>query len=152
MTTTNQIRDTVGQLLKGKYPDRTQYVNRCPKDFARPSFWIEVAKDKQDDVNWSTIRHQVHFLLTCFVFMDSFNNGDDLELTDLQDAVIGLFSAGYIRVGDRAIKVSASAGGHDNDRSYVDLQFDYFDDRPLVEEDLPIAASVDLAINNKEES
>ena len=58
----------------------------------------------------------------------------------MQADVIDLFRAGYLKVADRAVKFSASEGGMDFDRAWVDLQCRYFEQRgpepvlPLMQE------------------
>ena len=42
---------------------------------------------------------------------------------------MNLFRTEYIKIGDRALPVLSSTGGADFDRSYVDLQLEYYDDR-----------------------
>lgn len=129
MIATEDIATQINSLLVGKFPERTVYRNRYPRSFDRPSFLIETVKDATDAANRKTVRCVAFFTITCFVEVDEFENSVDGELIAVQDAVMQIFRPGFIRVGDRALKVKASTGGADFDRSYVDLQLEYFDDR-----------------------
>lgn len=149
MITTAQIRDAINQLLVEKLQAETVYINRCPKDFKRPSFWLETVRRDTDDVNFSTIKVNVYFSITCFIGMDAYGNSDSMELTNVQDAVVNLFRSGYMKVGDRSLKVKANTAGYDNDRSYVDLQFEFFDDRGEIEETVPLAEEVETDLRAK---
>ena len=142
MIQTTQILDAVNQLLVNGLQAKTVYVNRCPKDFERPSFWMKTVRRDTVDINISTIRVTAYFSITCFISLDAYGNSDDLALTDAQDSVVALFHGGYIKVGDRSLKVKANTAGYDNDRSYVDIQFEYFDDRGGETDTAPLADEV----------
>jgi hypothetical protein len=81
--------------------------------------------------------------------MDAYGNSDSMELTNVQDAVVNLFRSGYMKVGDRSLKVKVNTAGYDNDRSYVDLQFEFFDDRGEIEETVPLAEEVETDLRAK---
>ena len=149
MIQTTQILDAVNQLLVDRLQAKMVYVNRCPKDFERPSFWLETVRRDTEDVNISTIRVTAHFSITCFISVDGYGNSDDMELTDVQDSVVDLFHSGYITVGDRSLKVKANTAGYDNDRSYVEIQLEYFDDRPAEEEEAPVMDDLEMIFEKR---
>ena len=47
--TKTEILDAINLLLVSKWPDRTVYVDVCPVDFNRPSFWLTVEKYDLND-------------------------------------------------------------------------------------------------------
>ena len=49
--TKTEILDAINLLLVSKWPDRTVYVDVCPVDFNRPSFWLTVEKYDPTDGN-----------------------------------------------------------------------------------------------------
>lgn len=149
MITTNQIMDAINRLLVEKYSERTVYVNRCPKDFDRPSFLIESVKAGGDSANRKTVKNNAYLTITCFESVDDYGNSDDGALTEVQDDVLQLFRPGFLKVGDRALTVIASTGGADFDRSYVDLQLEYYDDRSDELDNTPLI--VDVSLNMKKE-
>lgn len=149
MIGTNDLLDEVNRLLVTKQPDRTVYVNRCPVKFDRPSYWLEAVKTEVTDAARDLVRVRAYFMVTCFVTMDEYGNCDDLELTRAQNEVIDLFREGYVRIGNRAVKVAASTGGYDVDRSYVDLTFEFFDDRSDAVEDTPLMDELDFDLTKE---
>lgn len=149
MITTNQIIEAINRLLIQKYPEQTVYVNRCPKKFDRPSFLIEAVKVGGDSANRKTVKQNVYFTITCFEPVDDYENSDDGVLLDVQDNVMNLFCVGYVKIGDRALPVLSSTGGADFDRSYVDLQLEYYDDRSDESDTAPLMG--DIEFNLKEE-
>ena len=67
----------------------------------------------------------LYLTITCFAPVDDYGNSDADELAEMQNEAIALFRQGYIKVGNRAIKVSTSSGGQDMDRAWVDVTCDY---------------------------
>ena len=45
------ILDAINKKLVEKWPKRTVYIDVCPVDFARPSFWLTVEQYTQTDAN-----------------------------------------------------------------------------------------------------
>jgi len=149
MITTNQIVDAINRLLVEKYPERTVYVNRCPEKFERPSFLIESVKTSGDSASRKTVKQNAYFTITCFEPVNKFGNSDDGKLLDVQDAIMNLFRQGYVKVDDRALAVNASTGGSDFDRSYVDLQLEYYDDRSDEAGNTPLMGDVELKLKEE---
>lgn len=139
----------INRLLVEKYPEHTVYMDVCPKDFDRPSFLIELITIRQSPVNKGTIREIVYFGIAYFDETDEYLNSSTENLLTVQQNILNLFKSGYIKVDDRAIAVKASLGGRNLDRAYIDLQFEYFDNR-LDEEDTEPKIK-DVYINMKEE-
>ena len=44
---TTEILNAINDRLLERWPDRTVYVDVCPVDFDRPSFWLAVETDRQ---------------------------------------------------------------------------------------------------------
>ena len=64
--TKTEILDAINLLLVSKWPDRTVYVDVCPLDFNRPSFWLTVEKYDLTDGNRFLIRHDLQIRLTLY--------------------------------------------------------------------------------------
>jgi hypothetical protein len=142
----SDILTAINRMIGAAFPNYTVYINACPKDFARPSFLLKYIKLSQTDATRFTVEKTVSITITCFVSVDKHDRSDMDELANLQDQVIQLFLPGYIKVGDRALKVLSSTGGIDPDRAYIDLEFNFFDDRTDVEDMNPLIASVSTII------
>lgn len=130
MIKTTDLYNSINTVLVVLYPSRIVYTpERIPKDFKRPSFLIEHIKSSRMDINRATIQKTDYFTITAFESVDKYNRSDVLKLIDTQDTLLNGFGVGYVTVGNRAIKVKSSSGGTDTDAVYIDLQFEYFDDR-----------------------
>ena len=53
---TTEILNAINDRLLERWPDRTVYVDVCPVDFDRPSFWLAVEKNGQTDANRLFVR------------------------------------------------------------------------------------------------
>jgi len=146
MVKTNDILKAISLLIKSKYPDRMIYKNRCPQNFKRPSFWLENVKVDTAPANFCTVKVTAYFSLTCFIKLTPYGDQDSLELTDVQDEITKLFRRGSVKVGDRSLVAKASTAGYDNDRSYVDIQFDFYDDIPQEEDNMPLMGDIDMEL------
>ncbi len=149
MITTRQIMDAINELLVKQLNAECVYINRCPEDFERPSHLIEAVTGGSSPANRRTVGQISFFTITNFEAVDEFGNCDDGALMEVQDRVMNLFRQGYIRVGDRALKVAASTGGSDFDRSYVDLQLEFFDDRDDEADTAPLMEEVEFTLKEE---
>lgn len=145
MITAEQVLDGVRGLLTEKLNAQTVYADVCPKDFARPGYWLETVKEETDPVNFCTVKKRMYFSVTCFLPAGAGENGD-ITPTRMQTEVADLFRPGFLRLGGRALKVSADANGHESDRSFVSLRFEFFDDLTDAEENAPPMGDVDVAL------
>jgi len=132
----------INKRLVEAYPSYTVYAKYNPKDFKRPSFLLEFIRNSQIDICRTSVEKTVYFTITCFTKVDKYNYADPEELAELQEGVMQLFNEGYVTVGDRAIKVKSSAGCMDDDCAYVDLQFEFTDNRANKTEGTPIMAEI----------
>lgn len=132
-----KIIDEINRLLVEKYPKHTIYIDLCPKKFDRPSFLIEFITVKQRPANRSTIQKTGYYSITCFDITNDYSHSSTIDLLTVQQGVLEIFEIGYIEVDGRAIEVKASSGGRNFDQAYIDLQFEYFDDRPNHTEEIP---------------
>lgn len=59
-----EILDAVNARLLEKWPERTVYINVCPEDYERPSFWLEVTRDDRTPVTQRMTKRNVQIRLT----------------------------------------------------------------------------------------
>jgi len=142
MVKIKDIMTAINEKLVEAYPDYMVYTKYNPKDFKRPSFLLEFIRRTQNDICLTSVEKTVYFTITCFTKVDKYNISDPEELADLQEGVIQLFDNGYVIVGERAIKVKSSAGGMDDDCAYVDLQFEFVDNRVDATKEIPAMAEI----------
>lgn len=141
-----ELYDGINRLLISSYPTVVVYTERQPKDFTRPSFLIEHIRTSKRDINCKTIEKTSYFTITGYLKVDSYYRSNSLELMELQDNVLNLFNQGYIKVGDRAVKLNGSSGGIDVDKIYIDLQFECRDDRMVDNDNEPIIKTIITSI------
>ncbi len=123
------VVNAVAAALHGKWLDMDIHQNLCPVEFERPAFLIETPRVIRRDAALNLIEETIYFTITCFGTTDDYENSDVGELAQMQAEVIELFREGFIPVADRAVKIEVSEGGMDFDRSWVDLQAHYFEQR-----------------------
>ena len=123
------VVNAVAAALHGKWPVMDIHQNLCPVDFERPAFLIETPRVTLRDAARNLLEETIYLTVTCFGSTDDYDNSDVGELSQMQTEVIELFREGFIPVADRAVKIAVSEGGMDFDRSWVDLQAHYFEQR-----------------------
>jgi hypothetical protein len=142
MVTMNEIIMAVNGLLVGRFPNDTVYVNLLPKDFERPSFFIEAGGVVRTEASRDLLMVEASITITCYTEVDGHYASDVEQLASRQGEVMGLFLPGFLAVGDRRLEVQAAEGSIDFTDSTVHLGFSYFDSRPLPASGLPPMGAV----------
>ncbi|MEA5085100.1 MAG: hypothetical protein VB018_13280 [Lachnospiraceae bacterium] len=148
MLRTMDILNAINRELVKKFPDRTVYIDRIPKNFERPSFLLEFVTTSLNGKNKNTVEVTEYYTITCYEETDRCYNSDTVKLIETQSDVLGIFRVGKLEVLDRCINIKASSSGRDEDIFYIDLQVEYFDERGLEEDESEIAENV--IVNYKE--
>lgn len=133
------------------------YEDLHPKmKMKRPSALIQHVTEEIRDGNKDLVQVAQYFTVTVFGSVDAYSQSETQELLELRDQIMLLFRKGYFHVPDsafpqkdRALKVFASTGGKDWDRAYIDLTFEYFDNRTDQQETLPMMEEIDLVTELK---
>lgn len=146
----NQITEAISKLLAALYPGTTVYLNNCPKDFLRPSFCIKSVKTTELPANRNAVKIRARFSVTYFAAIDESGAADAGNLLKMQSGIMEIFRKGYVKVGDRNIKVIAKNSDGDADSSCVILRFDYFDDRTNETDSVPLMEEVNFELNKEE--
>ncbi len=140
------ILDAVNARLVEKWPDRTVYVDVCPVDFARPSFWLAVEKNDWTDANRFMIRHDLQMRLTLYDELDEHYDASWYRLAQETDQVMELLTP-VLQVGGRHLKLNLKALPRDPDRAYVQINAVWMDQRPEAGgKDIPAADSYSLRV------
>lgn len=143
-----KIQTEINKLLVKQYPEFTVYINKTPDEFERPSFLIEYINNSSEQVSCNTISESVYYTVTYYGPVDDFYNTDRLDLQSVLVNILKLFRKGFLAVEDRAINVKASSGGMNDNEIYMDLQFEYYEDR-LEDEENPDNTYVKMGEINK---
>lgn len=141
------ILDAINTRLVKKWPDRTVYVDVCPVDFARPSFWLAVEKNDWTDANRFLIRHDLQLRLTIYDELDEHYEASWYRLAQETDEAMELLTP-VLQVGERHLKLTLKSLPRDPDRAYVQINAAWMDKRPDAAggDTAPVADSYSLNI------
>lgn len=145
--TKTDIVDAINLVLVGKWKERTVYVDVCPVDFNRPSFWLATERDEVTDANRYLIRHNLRLRLTLFDELDEHYEASWHRLSKETDEVVELLSR-VLTVGDRHLKLTLTVLPRDPDRAYVQISASWMDARPGMDTgaSAPVADSYSLRV------
>lgn len=150
MTDSLQIMDAVSGLAAEGIPELERiYIDLVPTDFLRPSLLIQPVTQTRESAAVNLVRVTEYFTLTVFDTTDDYSQSDTRNLLELQQKLLNLFRSGRIAVGDRNIAVTASTGGRDWDKAFVDLQAEYLDLRDETPDAAPKMESIETNLNLK---
>jgi hypothetical protein len=133
MITNQKIIDEVNKLLVQEYPQYPVYINKVPNNFERPSFFIKFIIESSEDVNRSVSAESVYLQLIYFANEDEYGITDSIEQQEGLRKLKTIFSAGYIRVEDRAVKVKATGKTVDGEIA-LDMAFSYYEEKVLLDQ------------------
>lgn len=145
-----ELMKAVNLALVQNFPQRPVYWNTVPDDFSRPSFLIQYVSGSLNGDNYSLVEQTAYFTITIFEAVNEYSISSQEELLESHDRVLRIFRAGYVPAGERALKVSASSGGIDENQSFVDLQFTFFDTRDLEQPEYQLMQKLYTTIQEKE--
>lgn len=122
--TPNDILEQLKKLVQQKFPGEDVHLNLCPEGFTRPCTLIEL-DGCPGNVGYGcqTVELRPTVRLTTFVETDAYHHSHLKELHVRQMTLLGLFLPGYVKVGDRAVKVGP--GGQENELIRLDGGWDY---------------------------
>lgn len=105
----SDIQAALVERLKEAFPGEAVYTDLTPRDFERPSNLVELAGMELDALGTglSAVQLRWRWRLTTFCQVDQVHDSHLPELDLRAMLVMSLFGAGYVRVKDRALKVTA---------------------------------------------
>lgn len=146
MVAFSKIIECVEGLLKERFPDETYYREHVPVGFARPSFLTELGPTEMADASCRCLTIQVGVKVTAFAPVDEYHDSSAEELIRRMAAVQELFAVDGLRVGDRALHITANKGNCQLDYAEVAVVLNYQDDRPTDEKDWPLMGRVEARV------
>ena len=149
--TKTDILNAINLRLLEKWPDRTVYVDVCPVDFDRPSFWLAVEKHDISDANRFLVRNDLQLCLTLYDELDEHYEASWYRLSKETDEAVELLGR-VLQVGKRHVKLTLNTLPRDPDRAYVRMRASWMDDRPGMAGDTettPAADSYSLRIRSE---
>lgn len=104
--------DGIIAALKGALaaacPDCKIYTDEVPQDFERPSLYIALISAVREPITRGTMQNTEMYRVYCFTPIDDYGYSASDELLALQNRVLVVLDAGFIRVDDRAVSVTAT--------------------------------------------
>ena len=144
LTTTTDILDAINLRLLEKWPQRTVYVEACPVDFERPSFWLQVQSHDIADAGRFIQRHTAVILLTLFDEQDDHYEANWQRLSRETDEAMRLLTP-PLKVGQRHINLTMKRLPRDPDHAQVQLTAVWMDEMPGAgDSETPVADSYEL--------
>lgn len=143
------ILDAINARLVERWPGRTVYVDVCPVDFDRPSFWLAMEKNDWSDASRFLIRHDLQLRLTIYDELGDHYEASWYRLAQETDEVLALLTP-VLQVDGRHLNLTLKSLPRDPDRAYVQINTSWMDSRPAgAGEDPPAADSYSLNIRAK---
>lgn len=123
MLTPTDITAAVVAAVGQGFPDEKVYENLAPRNFARPSNLVELTGMTLGEVSTGGVELLYTYRITDFVEVDERHNSH-LPLLDLRTMLlVGLFAKGYLKAGDRALKVRRCTTAHELDFTETTVVF-----------------------------
>lgn len=115
------LADAVAERIGERWPRRLVYRDVCPADFERPSFFLQVLEAEPSDANAVLVRWTVRLLLVVYDEKDDYYVTSSERLMKLQQELLRLFGAGWLRVDGRAVRLSATAVGREPGEAFLEF-------------------------------
>lgn len=126
------IVDAINTRLVEKWPNRTVYIDVCPVDFARPSFWLTVEKYEQSDANRFFVKREAQLKLTIFDEKDEYYEASWRRLFQDAEAAMALLTP-PLKAAGRTVSLQIKALPRDPDAAYLQLTTSWLDNRPAAD-------------------
>lgn len=111
MATAADVEEAIAGVLTGRWPQRRIYMDVCPENFERPSFFLYTAEAKAEQANIGLVKWTAKLELKIFCEAD----GPDAERAETlrleQAETLALFGRPGIQVGGRHIALTVQSAG-----------------------------------------
>ena len=140
------VLDAVNARLVEKWPDKTVYIDVCPANFKRPSFWLAVEQYSQTDANRFLVKRDLKIRLTIYDEKDEkYESSWQRLFKDAADATSLLTPP--LKVAGRTVPLLIKALPRDPDAAYLQLTTSWMDKRPeSAVQDAPLAESAQVRV------
>ncbi len=146
MLTYQDIIDGICAMMHEILPQMTAYIEECPRDFERPSYYLELKKWNCIPAARRLIECDVEFLMQCVAKHDEHDRPDKRQLTDMQTQIMSKLSAGKLPVKDRQLNVSQTVKEAGPNVLSMMLTLHYMDDTDEAQDEYQKIKSVETKI------
>lgn len=140
-----EILDAVNARLLEKWPERTVYINVCPEDYERPSFWLEVTRDDRTPVTQRMTKRNVQIRLTLHDEADEHYDISWARLNNDVSACLKLMMQ-VLHVGARRLLPQLQSMPRDVDRAAILLNFEFIESNEETAPEIPTADSYQISV------
>lgn len=155
MITPDDFMTAIKAALKKTLPeDKAIYDNLVERDVERPCTMVELVTMQITDLTPRSTGFLFRYKITNWIDPDDYGDSD-FSVLDLRTLLIeGIFGAGYLKVGNRAPKVTACASKHYRDYTEVTVDFSVAFDRQEFDPAavLPLMEQLTLTTKTKEDT
>ena len=110
--------------LNAVFPDEPVYENLAPRDFQRPSNMVELVGMSMDAMGQGngavTLQYQVKITTYCEVDEVHDSHLPTLDLRCM--AILSTFASGYLKIGDRAPRITACTANTDGLYDFAEVK------------------------------
>lgn len=149
MLTKTDILDAINTKLVAQWPERTVYVDVCPVDFERPSFWLYVQEDKTTDASRACLRREMSVVLVLYDELDEDYTASWARLNRDADAAARLLLP-PLAVQGRMLTAAMRTRPREADKTAIELKYIWLDDRgDAAGQETPAAQDYSLRVECK---
>ena len=141
----------VNRRLVERWPAWLVYIDVCPEEFQRPSFWLHSLKAGQEAQTPFLVRRTLTGQLTVNDETDDHYEVHSERLMQIQAEVMDVLTP-PLRVGDRAVTLSLALAPRDPGEGYLSFSAEWLDDNIAAPgEDAPLMEHFAFSFHTKEQ-
>lgn len=140
-----EILNALNVRLLERWSERTVYVDVCPKDFDRPSFWLSVTRDDRTRVTRALNRRRVQIQLVLFDEVDEHYESSWYRLSGEACECMQLLG-GVLAVGQRRLLPSLQSTPREPDRAAILINFEFMESVQEETAEIPPADSLQISV------
>ena len=125
------------------------YLEACPQETKRPALLFQYVQRADRMVNAGTAERTHQYKIGCYGGAGETPYEEARALLAMRERLMDAFQAGYIRVGDRAPRVSVKATGRDGEAAFIEVTVTYSEALPQPEPQEPMGQ---ITVNMKEDT
>lgn len=127
IATQSVIRAVVDEIAS-VFPDRKCETDFAPQEFKRPCFYVGALEKTVQKLNHDYISVTLPITIVVFEEVNTYVRAPSLKIYEICDKLIHIFDKGYIRVGNRALKLNGEITvEYEQDICFLNIVFEYSD-------------------------
>lgn len=146
MIVSTEIITSAKAVILEAFENAVIYEEYQPKNFIRPSFFLTLGGGvyTPDIGGMADVRQELE--IVAFVQADEYHNSHFAELALREAQIMGAFSTGYIRVGDRALHITDISVNRFFDSRQLIIALEYKDDISAAKPEPPTMKNLKMRV------